>query len=364
MPYTFRPPDSQPDVCGVTLKDCQPSGLFVSRPQGEHQESNETVNKQTGFVLKKAASSYLVLKIQSANASIQYRTNCTTILHVTVVAKTKHSVTFRRDYMFDFKNPLIKVCDVRFPGLCLETQWGAQQQRSDGGSNTSTFRDLPWQTFRLCPAEGNAFDGDMKRTKNRNEKKLDHIAFGRFRLKTARHGEAIRKEETLWPHCQLSCYTTNTSQVSLYSFSSSCCLSLSSISYQELPPINRESRHQVRNLRRLDLFSRLSNHHFQPQPVLREGRWTTWNHLNAGGTSRFWGWNYSTMAHSSAVPVGKRSRRVLVTLVDHCKITKQTGAFVLKVHPSQYSLINHQQRGGGGWKHDDEYDNLDGKQRL
>lgn len=161
----------------------------------------------------------------------------------------------------------------------------AQQRSSDGDSNTSRRpRDLPWQTFRLCPAEGNAFDGDMKRRKNRNEKKLDHIAFGRFRLKTAQHGEAIRKGETLWPHCQLSCYTTNTSQVSLYSFSSSCCLSLSSISYQELPPINRESRHQARNLRRLDLFSRLSQHHFQAQPVPREGRWTTWNHLNAAGS--------------------------------------------------------------------------------
>lgn len=247
----------------------------------------------------------MVLRIQSANASIQYRTICTTIMHITIVAKTKHSVTFRRDYMFDFKNPLIKVCDVRFPGLCLETQWGAQQRSSDGDSNTSRLpRDLPQQTFRLCPAEGNVFDGDMKRTKNRNEKKLDHIAFGRFRLKTAQHGEAIRKEETLWPHCQLSCYTTNTSQVSLYSFFFSCCLSLSSISYQELPPINRESRHQARNLRRLDLFLRLSQHHFQAQPVPREGRWTTWNHLNAGGTSRFWGWNSSTLHTPPLSPLG------------------------------------------------------------
>lgn len=305
MPYRFRPADSQPDVCGVTLKDRQSSGLFASRPQGEHQESHETANEHTGLVLKKEDSLDLVLKIQSANASIQTRANCTTTLHNTVVAKTKHSATFRRDYMFDFKNPLIKVCDVRFPGLCLETQWGARQRSSDGDSNTSRLaRDLPWQTLRLCPAEGNAFDGDMKRTKNRNGKKLDHIAFGRFRLKTARHGEAIRKEETLWLHCQLSCYTTNTSQVSLYSFSSSCCLSFSSISYQELPPINRESRHRARNLRRLALFSRPSQHHFQAQPVPREGRWTTWNHLNAGGTSRFRRWHSSTLHTPPLSPMG------------------------------------------------------------
>lgn len=62
-------------------------------------------------------------------------------------------------------------------------------------------------------------------------------------------------------------------------------LSLSSISHQELPPKNRDSRHQARNLRRLDLLSRMSQHHFQAQPV-PGGRWTTWNHLNTDDTSR------------------------------------------------------------------------------
>lgn len=114
---------------------------------------------------------------------------------------------------------------------------------------------------------------NMKRKKNRNENKLDHTAFWRFHLKTAWHGEAIRTEETLWPHCQLSCYTTNTSPVSPPS-SSTSCLSLSSISHQELPPINRDSRHQARNLRRVDLFSRLFNIISKHKPV-PQGRWTT-----------------------------------------------------------------------------------------
>lgn len=56
------------------------------------------------------------------------------------------------------------------------------------------------------------------------------------------------------------------------------CFSLSSISHQVLPNMNRDTCHQARNLRRLDLFSRLSQHHFQAQPAPR-GRWTTWNHL-------------------------------------------------------------------------------------
>lgn len=223
---------------------------------------------------------------------------------------------------------------MRFPGLCLETAWGARQWSSGGVSCTSR---LPWvlpgQRFRLCPTDGNAFDGDMKRRKNRNEKKLDHIAFGRFRLKTAWHGEAIRKEETLWPHCQLSCYSTNTSQVSLYSSSfssSSSCLSLSSCSYQELPPINRDSRHQARNLRRLDLFSRLSQHHFQAQPDPRGGSWTTWNHLNTGGTSRYRGWNSSTLHTPPLPPLGNDHGVQTVTLLDHFKITKRTPAFWLE----------------------------------
>lgn len=164
---------------------------------------------------------------------------------------------------------------MRFPGLCLETAWGAQQWSSGGGSTTFRLpRDLPGKEFQLCPAKGNVFDGDMKGKKNRNEIKLDHTAFWRFRLKTAWHGKAIRKEETLWPQCQLSCYTTNTSQVPPPTSFSSSCLFLSSISHQELPPINRKSHHQARNLRRPDLFSRLPQHHFQAQPV-PWGRWTT-----------------------------------------------------------------------------------------
>lgn len=182
---------------------------------------------------------------------------------------------------------------MRFPGLCLETARAAQQWSSGGGSNTFRLpRDLPGEKFQLCPAEGNAFDGAMKRKRNRIENKLDHIAFWRFRLKTACHGEAIRKEETLWPQCQLSCNTKNTSQVPPTPPLPPVFLSLSSISHQELPPINRDSRHQARNLRRLDLFSRLSQHHFQAQPVPR-GRWTTWNHLNTDSTSRNWGLNSS-----------------------------------------------------------------------
>lgn len=84
---------------------------------------------------------------------------------------------------------------------------------------------------------------------------------------------------------------------------SSSCLSLSSISHQELPPINRDSRHQARNLRRLDLFSWMSQHRFQAQPVPR-GRWTTWNHLNTGSTSRYGGLNSSTVHTPRLPPVG------------------------------------------------------------
>lgn len=142
------------------------------------------MNKQTDFVLKKVVSLYMFLKIQSAKSTIQCHTNCTNCTQQ-------------------------QVSDMRFPGLCLETARGAQQWSSGGGS--TTFRlpwDLPGKEFQLCPAKGNVFDGDMKGKKNRNEIKLDHTAFWRFRLKTAWHGKAIRKEETLWPQCQLSCYTT------------------------------------------------------------------------------------------------------------------------------------------------------------
>lgn len=141
--------------------------------------------------------------------------------------------------------------------------------------------------------------------------------------------------------------TPQTHPKCLSSSSSSPCLSLSSISHQVLLPINRDICHQARNLRRFDLFSRLSHHHFQAQPVLR-GCWTTWNHLHTESTGRYWGLNSLTL-HTQLSLLGNY-HDVFVRLVDVFKITKWTVPFHLKVHPSQFSFISQQKR-GGGWKH-------------
>lgn len=71
-------------------------------------------------------------------------------------------------------------------------------------------------------------------------------------MKIVWHGEAIRRAETVWPHCELFCCTTNTSQVS--NSPAPPHPSLSSILHQVLPPINKDIGHQARNLRRLIPF--------------------------------------------------------------------------------------------------------------
>lgn len=73
-------------------------------------------------------------------------------------------------------------------------------------------------------------------------------------MKIVWHGEAIRRAETVWPHCELFCCATNTSQVSPSPARPPPCLSLSSIPHQVLPPINKDIGHQARNLRRLIPF--------------------------------------------------------------------------------------------------------------
>lgn len=114
-----------------------------------------------------------------------------------------------------------------------------------------------------------AFHGDLKRKKNKNKTSLTTVHFGDSVWRLSGMGRQSGKRRCFG--LTASYPAAPQTHPECPSFSS--CLSLSSISHQVVPPMNRDICHQARNLRRLDLFSRLSQHQLQAPPAL-SGRWT------------------------------------------------------------------------------------------
>lgn len=209
--------------------------------------------------------------------------NCATVLDYLLddlaIAKIKFSFTLHLDATCNKKNDESQVSEIGFPKIPWHrTRSSAIQEKLDADSLLSQLRWLNYLTSFPDISLGRRFSYIQLKERLFIETWKERRIEAKTSLTTAHFGDSVWRLSGMGRHFgRRRCFGLTASYPATPQTHPKCpssfpCFSLSSISHQVLPNMNS---HQARNLRRLDLFSRLSQHNFQAQPAPR-GHWTTW----------------------------------------------------------------------------------------